>query len=60
MGFLGKIVAAPIRLINIPVKVGEACFNALSSEPVKFEWNELDKIAEVAEKSVDKIFEGDK
>lgn len=54
---IGKLVAAPVRIANIPIKVIKAAGDAMCSDPVRFEDNALDDIAEVIEKSVKKIGE---
>ena len=52
---LGKIAAMPIRAVNVPVKAAKAVLDAMSDEPVRFEKNAIDDIADVVEKSVKKI-----
>ena len=55
----GKVLVAPIRIINVVVKTTKACLDASISEPVWFEQNALDDIADGIEKSIQKIT-GDK
>lgn len=52
---LGQIVAAPIRIINVPIKLTEAVLDASIGEPVRYEKNALDDIGDVVEKSTQKI-----
>ena len=51
-GIIGKIVVMPIRAINVPIKATKAIFDALSDEPVRFEKNKVDDIADVVEESI--------
>lgn len=53
MKWLGKLIAAPIRLLNVPVKAAKACLDASMAEPIRYEKNALDDIADIVEKSVD-------
>jgi len=54
-GVISKIIAAPIRIVNVPVKATKAVLDAMISEPVRYEKNAVDDIADVVEKSVKKI-----
>jgi len=52
---IGKIIAAPIRVVNIPVKATKAVFDVMCDEPVEFEENALDGIADVVEETARKV-----
>lgn len=53
---VGKIIAAPIRIINVPVKAAKAVLDMAIGEPVTYEDNAMDDIADVVEKSTRRIF----
>lgn len=53
---VGKIIAAPIRIINVPVKAAKAVLDMVIGEPVTYEDNAMDDIADVVEKSTRRIF----
>jgi hypothetical protein len=57
-GLLGKLVSAPIRIVNIPIKVAKATGDFMCGETnVRVEDNTLDNIADSVEKSAKKILD---
>lgn len=54
---LAGLVAAPIRIINVPVKATKAVLDASMGDPVELEDNVLDEIADVVADAVKDIFE---
>lgn len=53
---VGNIVTAPLRIVNAGGKVCKAGLDAMCGERVRFEENAADKIADGAQKEIEKIF----
>ncbi|RKY08444.1 MAG: hypothetical protein DRP56_04115 [Planctomycetota bacterium] len=54
---IAKVVTAPIRIANIPIKATTAAFDVLCDEPVSAQNNAIDDIADVVEDSVRKVID---
>lgn len=51
---VGAVVAAPARILNLPVKVMEAAFDERAAE----QNNELDDVADAVEEQAKKVVDG--
>jgi hypothetical protein len=55
---LGRLVAAPLRIVNVPVHLGAKVLDEMGAHFARDE-NTLDRLAETVEKAATKIVDGE-